>query len=269
MLMRAKPEHDSRPARQCPARQSGAQASATVLDDSEIVYVHRAYGPRRWQYETDERHGVDSLPSRSDNEYIAVALGRFDALLGLGLTQILDEDPRLQIVDTDLDSAALEQIVARSGPLVALLDEASVAKPALVRLRASQPSIGIIVLAYRPSRAFGTQLLAAGAICVPKDVAAADILAAVHLAAESKRLLAWADGRTVERGYPVNTASLTPREEEVLEHLSRAESHAEIAHALQISVETVRTHSARIRKKLGVRSKRELIGVRIPSQSGF
>jgi DNA-binding CsgD family transcriptional regulator len=68
-----------------------------------------------------------------------------------------------------------------------------------------------------------------------------------------------------ERACPVTAAaSLTPRELEVLEFLSRGQSHAEIAHALQLGVETIRTHSAHIRGKLGVRSKRELIGLPIP-----
>ena len=105
-----------------------------------------------------------SMPSSDDDKYIAVALGRFDALLGRGLRQILSEDPRLQIVDTDLDNAALERIVAQQAPLVALLDEESVAKPpVLARLRASQPTIEIVVLAHRPARACGMRLLAAGA----------------------------------------------------------------------------------------------------------
>jgi DNA-binding CsgD family transcriptional regulator len=52
----------------------------------------------------------------------------------------------------------------------------------------------------------------------------------------------------------------------VLEFLSRGRSHAEIAHALQLSVETVRTHAAHIRGKLEVRNKRELIGLTIPAQ---
>jgi len=80
------------------------------------------------------------------------------------------------------------------------------------------------------------------------------------------RVFAPGDGYLVKRSYPVKVASLTPREVEVLEYLSRGQSHAEIAHALQLGVETIRTHSAHIRGKLGVRSKRELIGLTIPFQ---
>ena len=44
---------------------------------------------------------------------------------------------------------------------------------------------------------------------------------------------------------------LTPREAEVMELLQTGRSNAEIAQALHVSVETVRTHARRIYRKLG------------------
>ena len=55
---------------------------------------------------------------------------------------------------------------------------------------------------------------------------------------------------------------LTPREADVLELLQSGRSNAEIAHALQVSVETVRTHARRIYRKLGVKTRRELLARR-------
>jgi DNA-binding CsgD family transcriptional regulator len=65
----------------------------------------------------------------------------------------------------------------------------------------------------------------------------------------------------VESRFQAKLASLTLREREVFEGLSRAESNPEIAMDLQISVDTVHTHVANIRRKLGVRSRRDLIGM--------
>jgi DNA-binding CsgD family transcriptional regulator len=62
-------------------------------------------------------------------------------------------------------------------------------------------------------------------------------------------------------------SALTPRETEILVHLSRSRSYDEIAALLSIDTETVRTHARRVRHKLGVRTSRELIGVYI-SESG-
>jgi DNA-binding CsgD family transcriptional regulator len=57
-------------------------------------------------------------------------------------------------------------------------------------------------------------------------------------------------------------ASLTRRELDVLTYLSDGRrTQAEIAVELEVSVETVRSHTASIRRKLGVRRNRELIGV--------
>lgn len=200
---------------------------------------------------------------------ITVVLGRFETLVGRGLTQILREDRNLRIIDTDLEDTVLERVVMRLAPRVAILDETSAVQTSVLeRLRVAQPATGIVVLAHRPTVAYGMRLFALGASCLSKDVSAANILAAVHVAAEGRRVFAADDGRLIERSYPDTAASLTPREVEVLEYLSRRQSHAEIAHALQVSPETIRTHSAHIRAKLGVHSNRDLIGLPIPFNSG-
>jgi DNA-binding CsgD family transcriptional regulator len=51
---------------------------------------------------------------------------------------------------------------------------------------------------------------------------------------------------------------LTPREADVLELLQQGRSNAEIAVALHVGVETVRTHARNIYRKLGVRTRRDL-----------
>jgi DNA-binding CsgD family transcriptional regulator len=51
---------------------------------------------------------------------------------------------------------------------------------------------------------------------------------------------------------------LTPREADVLELLQDGATNAQIAHALSIGVETVRTHARNIYRKLGISSRRDL-----------
>jgi DNA-binding NarL/FixJ family response regulator len=195
---------------------------------------------------------------------ITVVLGRFNALLSLGLTQTLGEDRSLQIVGADLDRADLEDAVASKAPRVAILDETAVVQPTVLeRLRTAQPAIGIIVLAHLPTTAYNMRLLARGASCLSKDVSGADMLAAIHIAANGRRAFADVEGHLVERDPSTKTA-LTPREVEVLEYFSRGLSHGEVANALQLSTETIRTHSAHIRRKLGVPRSRDLIGLPIP-----
>lgn len=194
------------------------------------------------------------VASDGDAGRVNVVLGQFDALVGRGLMQILREDETFLVVGSNLDGDALERTVARMAPEVAILDDAAAAGLSILgRLRTIRPPIGIVVFAYHPSRSYRARVHATGATCLSKDVCAADILATVRLVAEGN--------------HPAEVAALTTREAEVLECIRAGQSRTEIAHTLQIGVETVRTHTARIRHKLGVRNKRELIGLPIHNQS--
>jgi len=197
---------------------------------------------------------------------VTVATGRFSALVCRGLAQLLLETGGILIAGLDLDNVDLERLAAQRAAQVAILDEEIVVEPeALERLRAASPGIGIVVLGLHPSRARWAQRIAPGAVCVPKDAPASEIVAAVHLAA----------GTSPEPGDPVARrpepdvrpkADLTPREKEVLKLLSAGRSYPEIASALQISLETARTHGAHVREKLGVPNKRQLIGWPVPGE---
>ena len=121
------------------------------------------------------------------------------------------------------------------------------------RLHRAHPSTHLIVLAHSPSPAECSQLLALGATaCLGRDVQARDVLTTIHLA--SRGLHVVPRGATAATGRDV----LTPREADVLGQLQLGRSNGEIAAALSVSVETVRTHARSVFRKLGVRSRREL-----------
>jgi DNA-binding NarL/FixJ family response regulator len=211
-------------------------------------------------------YSEDDVPADGTG-HVAVVLGCFAELLGLGLKKLLGEDRNLRVLGVDIDRTVLQHAVESLAPQVVILDEVIVRELSILGgLKAVRPTMGIVVLAHHPTASYATGLMADGASCVAKDISGAGVLAAVRIAADGRRVFADVDGHMVERSRPATSASLTPREIEVLEYLSRGQSHAEIAQALQVGVETVRTHSAHIRSKLGVRSKRELIGLAIPPQ---
>jgi DNA-binding NarL/FixJ family response regulator len=190
---------------------------------------------------------------------ITVAVTRFEDLVSLGLRALIEEDDALSLVAHDVEMPSLARIIDGLHPSVVMLNFGSLSTPADVhRLHAAHPDTRFVVLANRPTAAEANQMLAFGATaCLSKDTQARDVLNAIHLASRGLHVLPRRDETPgPERG--VGPELLTPREADVLEHLQHGRSNAEIANALCVGVETVRTHRRNIYRKLGVRTRREL-----------
>jgi DNA-binding NarL/FixJ family response regulator len=196
---------------------------------------------------------------------VTVATARFEDLVALGLRQLIDGEPTLDLVAPDVPLERVEEMVQRHQPTVLLLNFGSLPSPATVhQLHQSFPATRIVVLANRPTAAEANQLLSFGATaCVSKETQARDIVNAIHLASRGMhvlpRLAAAGDGPVL--GPDV----LTPREADVLELLQDGRTNAEIARELSIGMETVRTHARNIYRKLGVSSRRDL--AKLPQQT--
>ncbi len=194
---------------------------------------------------------------------VTVLAGRFSPLMRRGLDDALTDDRRVAIIAGDLDVAALEQRVASELPQVVILND-EVGQAILARLKAHRPAVGVVVLARDPPYGYGTALLELKATCLPANVSRAHLLDAVLLAAQGDCVFVSADGRRVQRPSRQRAGSLTQRESEVFELLSRASSDAVIAEQLDISVPTARSHVRAVLRKLNVRSRRWLVGVSVP-----
>ncbi len=188
---------------------------------------------------------------------ITVAISRFDDLLALGLHALLASDPSVAIVAEDIVSERLAVTLQAHAPRVLILDVGALADLAQVRvLRGQHPDTRLVLLGQGMSSTESAQLLAFGAsACLTKDTQGRDVRNAVHLASRGLQLMplgAHGGGARVEDGL------LTRREGDVLLLLRQGHSNAQIALALQIGVETVRTHARSIFRKLGVSSRRAL-----------
>jgi two-component system, NarL family, nitrate/nitrite response regulator NarL len=198
---------------------------------------------------------------------VTVVTGLFEPLLGYGLQFVLGSDPRVCVLASGLGQAELEDVVARQAPLVAIVDE-SVEQALLERLGRGELATGVAVIAHEPTDAYGLRRLARGVSCIARSASRANVLAAVHLIGDGGRVFVAVDGQRIERSYPSGAPVLTGRETEVLRYLSQDKRYAEIASALEISPETVRTHAVSIRRKLNVQSRRELVGMPVLTQPG-
>lgn len=207
------------------------------------------------------RGPVRPLPMVSRRS-ISVAISRFEDLVARGLLAFIDDDEHLDVVASDIEYRDLEGVFAVHRPRVAIINFGDLRSPADVhRLHAAHPDTQLVVLANRPSTVEANQMLAFGATaCLSKDTQARDVLNAIHLASRGLQVLpqVLVEAGAPNRGDHVGPDLLTRREADVLEHLQQGRSNAEIALALHVGVETVRTHRRNIYRKLGVRTRREL-----------
>src|SRR5215218_4631393 len=192
----------------------------------------------------------------------SVVSTKFEDLVAVGLKVLIGEDPNLELVATDVPMDDVEASIAEHQPAVVLLNFGTLQTPTQVfELHQAHPQTRIVVLANRPTAAECNQMLSFGATaCLSKETEARDIINAIHLASRGMHVLprSAAGGGGVESLNLEGSDLLTPREADVLELLQDGATNAQIAHALSIGVETVRTHARNIYRKLGISTRRDL-----------
>ncbi|MFJ9120123.1 response regulator [Streptomyces sp. NPDC102394] len=190
-----------------------------------------------------------------------------DALVRLGLADLLDSDPEIELVAQAADGLqAIEQAGAHRID-VALVD---VRMPrmdgitATARLRALPHPPKVITLTTFDLDQYVYDALGAGADgFLLKDTDPAEILRAVHLVAAGSAMLHPTAARRLIDRYHATTRPqavqaqaridrLTPRERDVLALLARGETNAEIAARLTMRESTVKAHVSRILTALDV-----------------
>ena len=193
---------------------------------------------------------------------IAVVLGQFSDLISAGLRAVLAEEDRIEVLATDVPLDSLEATIAEIEPDMAIFDLAALRSPIQVnQLHETQPETRLVILTDRATAAECNQLLAFGATAViPKDTPKRDLLTSLSLAARGMHVMPGTGSMQPDPGPDL----LTPREAEVLELIQKGRSNAQIAHELQLGLETVRTHARNIYRKLGVtEGRKELVAAPI------
>src|SRR3984957_4254121 len=211
------------------------------------------------------RLGADSKMHAS--QPISVVIARFEDLLACGLRGVIASDASLEIAAQDVELHRIGVVLRAQRPRVALLNADALPKLAEVRQLTQQyPDTRLVLLATHPTTAECSQALAFGASAyLGRDTQARDVLTAIHLASRGLQLIPRPTPDPSGLPSP-GSQLLTQREAEVLPLLQQGETNAQIALALQVGVETIRTHARNIYRKLGVSSRRELatLSLRFP-----
>jgi DNA-binding NarL/FixJ family response regulator len=196
--------------------------------------------------------------AESSERTITVVATRFGPVFDRGLAALLDEEHNLRTLGCALDLGELEAAVARDAPNVAILGHRSLTSSSVLRrLKLVQPNIGLVVLAHELVERDAQQLFALGATaCLTQEATWSDFVVAIRLAAEGKQIMVSAE--RPHKAFRRESSMLTQREWEVFQLLRAGRSNHQIADALHIGGETVRSHVQRIYRKLGVERRSEL-----------
>jgi two-component system nitrate/nitrite response regulator NarL len=190
-----------------------------------------------------------------EGDAVTVVVGGFEPLMGCGVAHVLGTDPRVEVLASDLEDV-LEDAVAAKLPRVAVLGEA-VEYGLLERLKSRRSAPAVLVLAEEQT-VLWTALRDAGARCLARSVSATDLITEVHRAAQGSPTSISGNGRRLQPSDVSVTTLLSGRQLEVLGRIRKGLTHAQIAHEMGLAEATVKTYSAQLRRKLGVKSSREL-----------
>jgi DNA-binding NarL/FixJ family response regulator len=193
---------------------------------------------------------------------VKVLLADDQTLFRTGLTSLLNEDERVEVVGQAVDGADAVKQAVRLKPDVVLMD---LKMPNVDGIEATRqiiealPGSKVLILTTFESDSQVIQALKAGASgYVLKDSSAAAIVSSIVAVMAGERVMASAvANRVLEMLTGTSTPKefydgLTNREIEILKLLASGMANKQIAYRLKISEKTVRNHVSNTYEKLGI-----------------
>jgi len=201
----------------------------------------------------------------SDRPPIRVLVADDHVLIRQGVRHVLEEAPDLEVVAEAATGEETLRLAASEAPDVVLLDISMPGMSGLeaaVRLQSDVPSARVLILSMHEQIEYVLQAVRAGASgYLLKDAGPAKLREAVRAVHEGEGYFSPAVARELGaalRGGADSpgeaSASLTPREREVIVRIADGRSNKQIAVDLGISRRTVESHRESLMRKLGIRT---------------
>ena len=222
------------------------------------------------------------------SDVIRVVVVDDQPLVRMGLRTLLESEPDTRLVGEAADGRSGVEIVRETVPDVVLMDIRMPVLDGLAALReiTDDPTLAgvrVVILTTFELDEYVFEALRFGASgFVLKDAAPEDLLRAVRVVADGGSLLSpTVTRRVIERFASRDTVAsaphpelgrLTDREREIVAWVATGRSNDEIAAALVVSPDTVRTHVSRAMLKLHARDRAQLVvfaiqsGLTVPNQ---
>jgi DNA-binding NarL/FixJ family response regulator len=190
-----------------------------------------------------------------------------DDLVRAGLSAILGLEPDIEVVGQGSDGIDVPALVAQSRPDVVLMDVRmpridGIAATARLTERAGAPAV-VVITTFESDDAVHDALLAGARGFVLKRAHPEELMAAVRTVARTDSLVFPDAIRRIATRRTVSTPAwahrLTSRERDVLAQVARGQTNAEVADALVVSVETIKSHVRSLLAKSGSRHRTELV----------
>jgi len=175
-------------------------------------------------------------------------------LIRLGIHSVIEKEPDLEIAaesDNSIDGFAEFRKLRPDVTILGLRLRDSCTIDDLDNYFIADPKAKIIVLAEHAGDAEITKALTKGALgYICKDVTIEDLVNAIRTVAKGRKFIP-ADIAAILSEH-IGSEELTPAESNILRMIVGGMSNKEIAFALDISENTVKTHASNIYDKLGV-----------------
>lgn len=206
-------------------------------------------------------------------EKIRLLLADDHTVLRAGLKTLFNLQPDIEVVAEAADGEETVRKSLECSPDIVLMD---ISMPKLSGLEATRqikeqnPDIKILVLTMYEDESYLYQLLGVGADSyVPKKAADTELLAAIRATHQGEHFIHSSmtaglvnearERQPTKRVESQDNDVLSKREKTVLQLLAMGHTNQQIADKLYLSVKTVESYKARLKEKLGLKGRAELV----------